>query len=173
MNTQEEYSEESLINEINHPKLENYEIFKSELMEAFGIMKITPTNNIDLFHYLSAMNLINSWVNQNKKKKSEAEKLFRDMYFFKTYLGNAVSEIIKNEKLDSRIYLENNLIIIEINDFQFSFHHVPLTEFLNNYLLSKENVEIKWSGKRLQPIASLIFRYTREISKKPVPNRGG
>lgn len=166
LNTQEEYSEESLINEINHPKTENYEILKSELMETLGIMKITPTNNIDLFHYLSAMNLINSWINQNRKKKNDSEKLFRDMFFFKTYLSDAVSEIIKNGKFGSIIYLEKKLIIIEINDFQFSFHHIPLTQYLNNYLSSKENIKIKWSGKRLQHIAPLIFRYSKEITKK-------
>lgn len=166
MHSQEEYSEESLLDEIKQPIKGNYEIFKSELMEALSIMKISPKNDIDLFHYLSSMNLLNSWINQNKKKKDSSEELYRDMYSFKTYLGDAVTEIIKNGKLGSKIYLEQNLIIIEHHNFQFSFHNIPLSQFLKRYISSKENVEIKWSGKRLQPISPLIFRYSKEIMKK-------
>ena len=56
--------------------------------------------------------------------------------------------------------------MIELNDFQFSFHHVPMSDKMTEFLNSDRNIEIKWSGKRLQPIAPLIFRYARQLNKK-------
>lgn len=166
LNEQVLYSESDLLKEIENPIEEKYEIYKSELMESLGIMKIAPKKTDDLFLYLSAMNLLNAWINRQKQTKTKKKKLFRDMYFFKTYLSNTISEMLNNEKLLAKIYLEPNLAMIEINNFQFSFHHVPLSDKMKEFLNSDKNIEIIWSGKRLQPIAPLLFRYARQLNKK-------
>jgi len=166
LNEQVSYSESELLKEIQNPNEEKYEIFKSELMESLGIMKIVPKKTDDLFLYLSAMNLLNAWINRQRKAKTKKKELFRDMYFFKTYLSNTISEMLNDENLLAKIYLEPDLAMIELNDFQFSFHHVPMSDKMTEFLNSDRNIEIKWSGKRLQPIAPLIFRYARQLNKK-------
>jgi len=164
LNKQEDYSVNELLKQIDSPSGENYEIYKSELMEALGIMKIKPQNEHDLFHYLSAMNLLNAWINRNKREKIRKEQLFKDMYYFKTYLKDVISDLIVNESYGAKIFLEKDLSIIELKNFQFSFHNIPLSETMKTYKNSVDNVEIKWSGKRLQPIASLIFRYAKKLN---------
>lgn len=165
LNEIEEFSVEDLLLEIENPKQANYEIYKSELMEALGIMKLFPTNPNEFFLFLSAMNLLNAWINRNKKS-NVSDKLFRNMYFFKTYLGNTITEIIKNDNyLGSSIFIQGDLIIININNFTFSFHNLPSNQLINGYILSKKNIEIKWTGKRLQPISPLIFRLAKQHIK--------
>lgn len=166
LNTEEKYSVSELVEEINSPKSNMYEIYKSELMEALGIMKIKPENNVDLFHYMSAMNLLNAWINRNKRKKDKKERLYRDMYYFKSYLSNTITHLLEKHSLGAKIYLEPDLATVEMADYQFSFHHLPMTEVMTEYLQSEKNIKIEWKGKRLQPIASLIFRYAKELNKK-------
>jgi len=165
LNKQEDYSVDELLKQIDTPSGENYEIFKSELMEALGIMKIKPQNEFDLFHYMSAMNLLNAWINRNKGEKNKKEQLFRDMYYFKTYLKDVITNLIENDNYGAKIYLEKDLAMVEIKNFQFSFHSIPISDTMNKFMNSENNLEIKWSGKRLQPIASLIFRYAKELNK--------
>lgn len=163
LNAIEDYSIKDLIAEITYPSKNSYDIYKSELLEALGIMKIIPANKFDLFYYLSSMNLINAWINRNKRKKNK--KLFSDMYYFKTYLSKTLTHLIVHNTYGARIYLEANLAIIELNAFQFSFHHLPMSDEMTDYLNSEDNIEIVWSGKRLQPIAPIIMRYAHELSK--------
>ena len=165
LNKQENYSINDLAKEINSPREHFYEINKSDVMEALGIMKITPKNKFDLFHYLSSMNLLNAWINQNKKQKNKNEKLFSDMYYFKTYLSKTLTHLITNNSYEARIYLEQDLVMIELNGFQFSFHHVPMSLEMTERLNSEKNKKIEWSGKRLQPIAPLVLRYAGELNK--------
>ena len=135
-------------------------------MEALGIMKITPDNKFDLFQYLSSMNLLNAWINRNKRQKNKKEKLFSDMYYFKTYLSKILTHLLANNSYGARIYLEQDLAMIELNGFQFSFHHVPMSNEMIEYLNSEKNIKIEWSGKRLQTITPLVFRYAGELNKK-------
>ena len=161
LNEQKEYSNNELINEINEPKSESYEIYKSELMEALAIMKIIPNSNYQLFHYLCSMNLLNAWIGERKKEKKD--KLFSNMYFFKTYLSKTLENLISENNFGAKIYLTQNIVIIELNDFQFSFHHIKMSKKLNDFMNSKLNIKIDWKGKRLKPISSLLFRYSKQI----------
>lgn len=161
LNEQKEYSNNELINEINDPKSENYEIYKSELMEALAIMKITPNSNYQLFYYLSAMNLLNAWIEEKKKEKKE--KLFSNMYFFKTYLSKTLENLISGNNFGAKIYLKPEIVIIELNNFQFSFHHIKMSKKLNDFMNSKLNIKIDWKRKRLKPISSLLFRYSQQF----------
>jgi hypothetical protein len=165
LNSQEDYSIDELISEIENPKFDSYKIYKSELMEALSIMKIIPTSTVDCFHYFSSMNLLNAWINKNKDKGNRKQKqLFKDMYSFKAHLSKTLNKIIKNKNLASKIYLSKTITIIELSGFQFSFHNLPLNGDLQQYVDSSSNTEIIWGGKRLQPIAPLLFRYSKELS---------
>ena len=59
--------------------------------------------------------------------------------------------------------LAQNIVIIELNNFQVSFHHIKMSKKLNDFMNSKLNIKIDWKGKRLKPISSLLFRYSKQI----------
>lgn len=169
LNLSESISSQELLSEINEPQKEEYEIQKSDLMEALGIMKILPKNQTDFFHSLCCINLINAYLSRQRIGKYPLEKgnkLFRNMYSFKVYLSEMLTERIKLKDLSTPIYINKDLIMIEINGFQFSFHNVPLNETLKVFSKSTDNMFFEWSGKRLQPIAPLLLKYSRAVRNK-------
>ena len=158
-----------LLTEIEYPSKEIYNINKSDLMEAFAIMKIHPSTDDDFFHFLCAVNLINAFLSRQRAKKElkkKEYKLFKNMYYFKTYLSNILTERIKANNFSCPIFITENLIMIEVKEFQFSFHNVPLNDALLQYIQSPLNKEIFWNGKRLQPIAPLLLNYSRACRQK-------
>lgn len=169
LNLPESINVDELLNEINQPKQEEYEIQKSDLMEAFGTMKILPQNEADFFHSLCCINLINAFLSRKRKRARISDKdakLFKNMYYFKSYLSDILTERIKANNYSAPLYVEKSLIIIEVDGFQFSFHNIPLNETLDNFSRSQDNRKIEWSGKRLQPIAPLLLKYSRGIRQK-------
>ena len=65
-------------------------------------------------------------------KKEKKIKLFSEMYFFKSYLIKTIESLIETNNFGAEIYLEPNLVIIQINGFQFSFHHIKMSESIKN-----------------------------------------
>ena len=164
LNKSEQYDPNELLEEINNPRLDYYDIQKSDLLEALGVMKIMPSDNQDFFHSLTAINLINAFLTKqrnNKTLKDKETNLFKNMYFFKIYLSNILTDRIEKKDFSVPIYINKDLIIIEIMGFQFSFHNVPINETLCNYRESEYNQEIIWCKKKLQPIAPLLLKYSR------------
>lgn len=168
LNKPENLKPEELLKEIQNPKLEWYEIKKSEFMEAYAFLKVMPKDNNDFFHSLCCFNLINSFLSEKLEsniKKKEKQK-FKDMYYFKTYLADIITKRIENSDYSVPMYLTKELLFIELFDFQFSFHSIPLNSTLKNFRKSEFNNEIIWSGKRLQPIAPLLLNYSRALRQK-------
>ena len=162
------YNAEHIKAEIFRPLREFYEIQKSDLMEALGIMKIIPQDDLDFFHSLTASNLINAFLSQQRKQKTLKSKemnLFRDMYYFKTYLSFILTERIKSGNRSIPIFIQGDLIMIEIYGLQFSFHSIPMNDVLKNFENSSDNKEIVWTEKRLQPIAPLLLYYARALKQ--------
>jgi hypothetical protein len=169
LNLPESININELLKEINQPKKEEYEIQKSDLMEAFATMKILPKSETDFFHSLCCINLINAYLSRQRRGNQQVEKdakLFKNMYSFKAYLSEILTERIKAKNFSAPLYIEKNLIMVEINGFQFSFHNIPLNEILETFSRSQDNNKIEWSGKRLQPIAPLLLKYSRGIRQK-------
>lgn len=169
LNTPKQYSIEELKLEISNPQKKVYEIEKTELLEALGIIKIIPKEEVDIFYSLAAINLINAWAGRMKvheKSTIKEQKLFKNMYYFKTYLAKIIEELIAINSSYAKVYLNGDLAMIEIFNFQFSFHHVPKSVFLKSFQNSNLNSEIIWSGKKLQPIAPLIFKLAKTMRKK-------
>lgn len=168
LNIHSEYSTELLLEEIKTPSFPEYEILKSDIMESLGVMKIDVTNAYDAFYFFAAMNLINAWLNRKRKNEvltNKEEKLFKNMYFFKTYIQKVITDLIINNISNIKIYFEKDLVIVEIFEFQFSFHSIPLNQVISEYIKSGKNSTIEWSGKRLQPIAPLFLNYARILKK--------
>jgi hypothetical protein len=179
LNLGEQFNIDELKAEIENPKQAEFEIKKSDLMEALGVMKILPVDSYDTFHSFAAINLINAWIGRNRKNKSTSgkdDKLFKNMYYFKTYLSLVLTDLIKRQVNFAKIYIDNDLSMVEIFGFQFSFHQTPRTDTILVYEKSKSNTEIIWTGKRLQPIASLLLNYSRTLrdtqrtEKEKIPN---
>lgn len=171
LNISRNFNLETLLLEIENPTKETYEIDKSDLMEALGVMKIIPVNKYDTFYSLAAVNLINAWISKKKAHNEitiKEQKLFRNMYYFKTYISNIISNLIIKESDFIKVYIKKDLILTEILDFQFSFHNVPKNETINLFEQSEQNKEIVWSGKRLQPLASLILHYSRMLRQQNI-----
>jgi hypothetical protein len=169
LNLPETINIDELLEEINQPKQEEYEIQKSDLMEAFGTIKVFPKTEMDFFHSLCCINLINAYLSRKRRGRQLLDKekeLFKNMYTFKSYLSDILTTRIKDGNLEAPLCIQNGLIIVEVNGFQFSFHNISLNETLENFSRSKDNRLIEWSGKRLQPIAPLLLKYSRGIRKK-------
>jgi len=139
------------------------EIKMSELKEAFSIMKIIPKTEEQMFYYLSAMNLINAWISAQRNNKSTNNNLFRDMYFFKTYLSNVLELQIKTSNILGKLSIEGGIVMIEIFDYQFSFHAIPKSNLIREFETSPLNARRQWRGVRLQPVAPLILELGRLV----------
>lgn len=168
LNKPEELDADKLLFEINNPVEQKYEIKKSELMEAYAFLKITPKNNEDFFHSLCCFNLINAFLSEkmDSSEKRKQKRKYKDMYFFKTYLADILTKRIENKDFSIPMFITRDLTIIPIGGFQFSFHSVPMNKTLKEFRKSENNKEIIWSGKRLQPIAPLLLNYSRAIRQK-------
>ena len=169
LNIQDKLDSKELLKEINTPTKEIYDIKKSELMEALGVMKIYPKDDQDFFHFLCAVNLINAFLSRQRNGKQLSKKdnkLFKNMYYFKIFISDIITDRIKNKNFSTPIYITRGLIMVDIFGFQFSFHYIPFNQTIINYEKSYYNKEIIWSGKRLQPLAPLLFNYSRAIRLK-------
>ncbi len=169
LNLPEKINIDEIFTEINNPKKKEYEIQKSDLMEALGTIKILPKNETDFFHSLCCFNLINAFISRHIKENQQIEKnakLIRNMYGFKSYLSDILTHHIKENNHSFPFFIEKNLIMLEVNGFQFSFHNIPLNETLEEFSKGINNNKIEWLGKRLQPIAPLLLKYSRGIRQK-------
>ena len=169
LSSEKEYDAETLLEDIDNPKKPEYPIEKSDMMEALGIMKIIPSDNFDFFHSLACLNLINAFISReikNKTLKAKEKNLFRNMYYFKTYLQSILVNRIEKGNFTVPLYIKGILIIIEIFDFQISFHNIPMNDILKQYEQSEHNKEIIWNEIKLQPIAPLLLKYSRILKRK-------
>ncbi len=162
----QQLDDKKLLEEIKNPLKEQYEIMKSDLMEALSVLKIIPQDDLGFFHSLASVNLINAFLSQKRKLKlltAKEANLFRNMYHFKSYLGDILTRRIEDKNFSAPIYIQGDFVIVEMLNFQFSFHSVPKNSTLNTYETSSHNKEIIWRGKKLQPIAPLILYYSRAL----------
>jgi hypothetical protein len=163
LNPVERVDPDRLLEELGRPASESVLIRKSDLMESMGVMRIIPNTAAELFHYLAAMNLINAWLNQKKHTPNADDKPFKEMYFFKTHLGAALSSLISRQVAFVKIHVKAELVILELEGFQFSFRNVPKDAIVDAFENSQANCEIIWSGRKLQPVAPLVLAYAREL----------
>ena len=128
------------------------EICESQAQKAYlnTLMKIQ--NAYDLFYYLASINLLNAYV-----KKDYASKDFKHNYIFNLNLANTLENIVKKNFENVKIYIDSDVVYIDIFNVQFSFHNIKYSTILNNYKLSSKNKVQVWKGIRLQSIASELY----------------
>lgn len=128
------------------------EICESKAQKAYlnTLMKIK--NEYDLFYYLASINLLNAYV-----KKDYASKDFKHNYIFNLNLANTLENIVKKNFENVKIYIDSDVVYIDIFNVQFSFHNIKYSTILNNYKLSSKNKVQVWKGIRLQSISSELY----------------
>jgi hypothetical protein len=159
--TQQQSDSRRLLAEIKAPLQQEYPIRKPDLVESLSVMRTSPRNAAEFFHFIAGMNLINAWLARSQSAAAAEARLFRDMYYFKAYLAEILTVVVTCRHDWGRVYVDKQVVIVELEGLQFSFHHVPLSDGLLRYAASSENSPIVWSGKRLQPVAPLVLAYAR------------
>lgn len=147
---------EELKNLIDREHKSDYPIRKSSINESLSLIKLTPRSKNDVFQILCSFNLLNAWL-----KSSVIEKNKRELYSFKSYLTPFLECLIDLKITGVSVYIENNFALVEIDEFQFSFHNISVSDNIENYKKSTLNEQIIWKGKKLQPIAELLFEYSK------------
>lgn len=120
-------------------------------VKAYYIIKNIFIENVhDVFLFCSALNLLNTYVKQDKKIG----------YQFKLEL-NYLLAVLKNNKIEgiSIDYQNNNgnLLVIDILGVQFSFHNPKITNELKRIIGSDYKKDITWDGIRKQQCARTVF----------------
>lgn len=137
----------------------------ADLKEALSLINLMPTNDQDLFYYLSAMNLLNAYLTRGKK---DPNLQINYRYYFKGALSKVVAKLLKEYTTKAKVYLDTKkqILMVELFDFQFSFHNYDRKiEVLKQYENSEKNKPIKWNGMRLQRIAPAIFQLAKRNFK--------
>lgn len=117
----------------------------------------------DAFLFYSSLNLLNTYVKQNKNKIK---------YGFKKHVTDAFDSAIVNQvggisySYDDR----EKLLIVNVADLQFSFHNVVPSAKMNFVRMSPDK-DVRsyyhkedWEGFRLQPIGETLFKYANNLS---------
>lgn len=108
----------------------------------------------DFLLFVSSLNLLNTYVKQVDSKIDYSFKKQID-YFLEVCLRVNKGALKINKVLDGK----NDLLIIQINDLQFSFHSVNC-----RYSGIKENLsnDLKWDGVRKQLCSVTIFELCKQ-----------
>lgn len=149
-------------------KIEKEKITALNASKAFLLIKsmIIETTE-DAFLYLSCINLLNAYV-----KKEYVNKLFAKNYYHKHFVQTVVDAVIQNKIENVTFYKEeSNLLMVNVNGVQFSFHSVKLSDIMQAESKGRSKIykKQKWAGVRLQPIANSIFEKAlnlNNLSKK-------
>ncbi len=119
---------------------------------------MTIENTEDAFLYYASLNLLNTYVKQNKNAIS---------YKFKQEAISGFDSIIVN-KIPGVTYSYDEtekVLIVNVSGFQFSFHNATPSakmDFAKNFshLIGTQFYKPeKWEGLRLQPYAVTVFTY--------------
>lgn len=119
-------------------------------------------NTEDAFLFYASLNLLNTYVKQNKNKIK---------YGFKKHVTDAFDSAIVNQIEDISYSYDDveKLLIVNVSGMQFSFHNVKPSAKMNFVRMSPDkevrayHKKEEWEGFRLQPIAETLFKYANNL----------
>jgi hypothetical protein len=110
----------------------------------------------DYFLFFASLNLLNAYT-----KKDYAIPSVKDNYDFKGEVTKGIESIIVWKPSGITCYYDKHVTMVEIEGLQFSFHSVEITKLMED---AKQGItQLKWDGVRLQPSASLVFRFASSL----------
>lgn len=130
-------------------------------VEAEAIVKTMAIENAqDMFLYYSALNLLNTFVKQDKKYKKN--------YNFKKYANFGIESMLSHEPIDGvtfNIDKKEGAMLINVGGMQFSFHSVESSNAINMAMMIKHGTykPEEWEGLRLQKAALTVFDWASNL----------
>lgn len=138
------------------------EITINQVLQAKKNIKALPKNTDELLLVALSMNLINAALKRKEYKCKEKDAIIH-YGMLKPRVSILLNYMVEidNLKLDCQFYIniKEHCAYIEIEDLQFSFHNITITENLQAFIGSKKNQPKPWKGVRLQKIAGELFDY--------------
>lgn len=133
-------------------------ISEKDADRAFYYMKhIQLLNDSDLYLYFASINLLNRYIKQEKDKDVGLG------YGFKLFINVGLRRIVynnfKNVKLNFSKNDDNNLLLIDIEGMQFSFHSVSAEKEILN---SSNIADVKWDQIKKQVCALSVFNSAKD-----------
>ena len=134
----------------------------SDVREAKAGLGMVVATTADVAYVCACANLLNAALNRRLRTYDGSLKLAKEVYSFKAIFGRAMDEIFRNRPAGVEVYAEQGgLLYVSVCGLQFSFHAIPESPTLRAYRRSRDNMPQAWSGKKLQPVASLVLRWAR------------
>jgi hypothetical protein len=133
---------------------------KEDLLYCYEKMFSKPSDTIELFQYISALNVINFWSNRNKKDMNGEYRILNEIYAFKKYLFHTIETILPMNFHNVLFGRNNDHLTIELFEFQFSFKQHISIESASVFSKLPRTV---WKGQRLQRVSPLLLRYSHLI----------
>lgn len=158
----------NLLNQIFVARMKSCEKEKICHSQAFEALEIVKTLEVktqeDILLFCAAMNLLNTYVKQPGRKFG---------YFFKSYLNYLFQALLENNVqgvnvgMDITITKKENavtLVIIQIENIQFSFHQIRVSDEMLNLKLNSGIVKkLVFDGIKKQTCAATIFEMVKKI----------
>jgi len=127
-----------------------------ELREARAALDLDVSNVREAAYFFACANLLNTAINRARNGKYDKIKLDKRHYSYKGRIAEVARQLLSDPIPGVNIAKQDDLLIAEVSDVQFSFHEIPLEEF--GPKLSKGS----WRGVRLQPLAPLALEWARK-----------
>lgn len=124
-------------------------------------IKTMAINNIqDMFLFYASLNLLNTYVKQNKRSKHD--------YDFKKYVNFGLESVLANGGMkDVSFDIDNKegTTLVNVAGVQFSFHYVMRSQALELAMRTKHPMykPQQWEGLRLQQSADTIFDWASNL----------
>lgn len=160
-----------LTNKMNQIVLEKIKAGEREYVshmqadEALNIVKrLRITTQYEVLLFCAAMNLLNTYVKQSDRRFG---------YFFKSYINHLFIALTRNDikgitvSFDIEISKKNQAnayVIVQIEDIQFSFHQIKMSDEALDLKLNSDVVKnLVFDGIRKQMCASSIFKMVKDV----------
>ena len=123
-----------------------------DCVKAYAILyHAQVVNSYDVYLFLASINLLNTYVKQNKKAISYSFK--SRIYFINELLAhNDISDI----KVNYLYTKKEQLYMFSVLDVQFSFHGIIIEKGIWD-MLKKYQSQFSWDGIRKQVCAKTVF----------------
>ena len=123
-----------------------------DVVKAYAILYHAKVeNSYDVYLFLASINLLNTYVKQNKKAISYSFK--SRIFFINEIIANDIFPDIKINYLASKA---EQLLMYEVLGVQFSFHGIIMEKGIWD-MLKKYQAQFSWDGIRKQKCAKTVF----------------
>jgi len=139
-------------------------ILTSYLREAKAGLEFNVTDVGEAAYFFACSNLLNAALTRRYGNSTEVRLLSKDVYSFKQRVGQVVAALVHRPIEGVNIYFApDGITYVDVLGVQFSFHAIPRTPRIREFIASPVNMYQEWSGRRLQPIAPLVLDWGRAI----------